>query len=65
MDSPSLERSLVSIRICLVIGLRLRLRMRLDWTGLTCCRDSGEFVRFDLYTLSTIYPLRVRIGEVQ
>lgn len=61
MDSLSSERRLVSIRVCLVIGLRLRLRLT-DW--LDCFRNSGAFVRFDLYTLSTISSLRVRIGEV-
>lgn len=46
MDSLSSGRSLVSIRICLVIGLRLRL------TGLIACfRNSGAFVGFDLYTI--------------
>lgn len=61
MECLSSERSLVSIRICLVIGLRLRLRLRLtDW--LACFRNSGAFVRFDRYT---IYDSpRFKLGKV-
>lgn len=55
MESLSLERSLASIRICLVIGLRLRLRVT-DW--LDCFRNSGAFVRFDLYTIYDFPPVR-------
>lgn len=63
MDSLSSEGSLVSIRICLVIGLRLRLRLRLaDW--LACVRNSGEFVRFDRYTIYDYSPVRTGEGNL-
>lgn len=47
MDSLSLERSLVGIRICLVIGLRLRLRLRLrltDWLAFVIRGHSSDSI---------------------
>lgn len=53
MESLSSERSLVSIGICLVIGLRLRLRLRL-----TDLLSSGSIgIRYTI-------PPRFELGKV-
>lgn len=55
MESPSSEGSLVSIRICLVIGLRLRSRLT-DWLAFVIRGNSSGSIGIQ-YTISPRFEL--------